>query len=142
MIIYAVEEDLKHRVGRVISVFSCRRNWDYPTPLAAGECAPLPFGLGGGRAHSLAGEGLEESQFRRGDIHCGALYTVLCNLNPMVHLLSVSAPSAVPPGIRIHPSGHKYTDKIENLIFLKYKEIQSGAAAKCKVTYEEGLPNI
>jgi hypothetical protein len=28
------------------------------------------------------------------------------------------------------PSGHKYTDKKENLIFLKYKEIQSAAAAK------------
>jgi hypothetical protein len=30
----------------------------------------------GGRAHSLAGEGLGESQIRRGDIHCGSLYTV------------------------------------------------------------------
>ncbi len=49
----------------------------HPTPLAAGECAFLPFGPGG--AHSLAGEGLREYQFRRGDIHCGALYIlVLC----------------------------------------------------------------
>jgi hypothetical protein len=31
------------------------------------------------------------------------------------------------------------TDKKENQIFLIYKELQSGAAAK---SYEEGLPNI
>jgi hypothetical protein len=35
----------------VLSFFSSRRNWDSPTPLAAGECAPPPFGPGG-RAHS------------------------------------------------------------------------------------------
>ncbi len=34
---------------------------------------PPPFGLGG-RAHSLAAKGVGESQFQRGDIHCGALY--------------------------------------------------------------------
>ncbi len=47
-----------------------------PTPLAAVECAPHPLVRGGGgrRAHSLAGEGLGESQFRRGDLHSGALY--------------------------------------------------------------------
>jgi hypothetical protein len=28
--------------------FSSRWNWDSPTPLAAGECSPPPFGLGGG----------------------------------------------------------------------------------------------
>jgi hypothetical protein len=62
-------ESTNHRVGRVLSFFSVS-----PTPLAAGKCgAPPPFGPGG-RAHSLAGEGLGESQFRRGDIHCGALY--------------------------------------------------------------------
>jgi hypothetical protein len=45
-----------------------------PHPPPAGECAPPPaFGSGGGGAHSLAGEGLGESQFRRGDIHCGTL---------------------------------------------------------------------
>ncbi len=52
---------------------SSRWNWDSPTPLAAGECAPPPFGPGG-RAHSLAAKGVGESQFQRGDIHCGALY--------------------------------------------------------------------
>jgi hypothetical protein len=52
--------------------FSSRWNWDSPTPLATGECAPPPFGPGG-RAHSLAAEGVGESQFQRGDIHCGAL---------------------------------------------------------------------
>jgi hypothetical protein len=37
-------------------------------------CPPPLFGPGGGRVHSLAGKGLGESQFRRGDIHCGTLY--------------------------------------------------------------------
>ncbi len=55
------------------SHFSSRWNWDSPTPLAAGKCAPPPFGPGG-RAHSLAAKGVGESQFQRGDIHCGALY--------------------------------------------------------------------
>ncbi len=32
--------------------------------------------------HSLAGKGLGESQFRRGDIHCGALYTYISTLCP------------------------------------------------------------
>ncbi len=53
-----------HRVGRVLSFFSSRRKWDSPTPLAAGECAPPPFGPGG-REHSPAAKGVGESQFRR-----------------------------------------------------------------------------
>ncbi len=44
-----------HRVGRMLSFFSSRRNWP-PTPLAAGECAPQPFGPGGG-AHCLRERG-------------------------------------------------------------------------------------
>ncbi len=61
--------DVPHRVGRVLSFsFSSRRNWDSPNPSPAGECS-------GGGAHSLAREGFGESQFRRGDIHCGTLYT-------------------------------------------------------------------
>jgi hypothetical protein len=31
----------RHRVGRVLSFLSSRRNWDSPTPLAAGECVSL-----------------------------------------------------------------------------------------------------
>jgi hypothetical protein len=44
-----------HRVGRVLSFFSSRRNWDSPNPSPAGECsAPPPFGSGG--RGTLAGE--------------------------------------------------------------------------------------
>ncbi len=53
--------------------FSIRWNWDSPTPLAAGECAPPPC-CPGGRAHSLAAKRVGESQFQRGNIDCGALY--------------------------------------------------------------------
>ena len=69
------------RIGRLpetqsrqsAKLFSSRRNWVSPTSLAAGECALPPFSLGG-RTPSFAGEGLGESQCRRGDIYCGALY--------------------------------------------------------------------
>ncbi len=37
----------RHRVGRVLSFFSSRRNWDSPPPLAAGECAPPTLWSGG-----------------------------------------------------------------------------------------------
>ncbi len=33
---------VKHRVGRVLSFFSNRRNWDSPNPSPAGECSPPP----------------------------------------------------------------------------------------------------
>ncbi len=36
----------RHRVGRVLSFFFSRRNWDSPNPSSAGECAPPP-GYGG-----------------------------------------------------------------------------------------------
>ncbi len=31
-----------HRVGRVLRFFTSRRNWDFPHPSPAGECAPPP----------------------------------------------------------------------------------------------------
>jgi hypothetical protein len=65
-------EGTDHTVDRMLSFFSSRRNWDSPNPSTAGECA-LPPVLGGG-AHSLAREGLGDSQFRRGDIHWRTLY--------------------------------------------------------------------
>jgi hypothetical protein len=37
----------KHRVGRELSFFSSRRNWDSPNPSPAGERALPPFGSGG-----------------------------------------------------------------------------------------------
>ncbi len=47
-----------------------------PTPSPAGECAPSLWFRG---AHSLAGEGVGVSQFRRRDIHWGTLNIyVLC----------------------------------------------------------------
>jgi hypothetical protein len=42
---------------------SPRWNWDSPTPSLASEYAPPPRTKGG--AHSPAGKGLGESQFRR-----------------------------------------------------------------------------
>jgi hypothetical protein len=75
-----------HRVGRVISFFSSRRNWDSPNPSPAGECAP-PL-VPGERAHSLAREGLGESQFRRVDILCGTLYMYVFWVSMALHYTS------------------------------------------------------
>ncbi len=63
----------------MVSFFSSRRNWDSPNPSPAGECAP-PLWFRGGGTHSLARERVENSQFRRGDIHCGTLhiYVLYC----------------------------------------------------------------
>ncbi len=51
-----------------------------PQPLTRRRlCPPPPPPVLGRGAHPLAREGLGESQFRRGDIHCGTLYiNVLC----------------------------------------------------------------
>ncbi len=54
---------VQHRVGRVLSFFSSRRNWNSTNPSPAGECAP-PFS--GGRGTLACGKGVGESQFRRG----------------------------------------------------------------------------
>jgi hypothetical protein len=62
-----------HRVGRMLSLISSRSNWD---PLTRRRVCLPPFGS---EAHSLAGERVGESQFRRGDIHCVPQYIyVLC----------------------------------------------------------------
>ncbi len=56
-----------HRVGgQSAKLFSSRRNWGSPHPSSAGECVLSPLVPGGGE-HSLAREGLGESQFRNFD---------------------------------------------------------------------------
>jgi hypothetical protein len=75
----------KHRVGRVQSFFSSRRNWDSPTSLPAGECAPPPPPLWfrGIAQSTLAcgrgGEGVPNSDEGTYTVDCGTLYMyVLC----------------------------------------------------------------
>ncbi len=58
-----------HRVGR--KLFFQVVGIGNPPPLHPQASGPHPFGSGG--AHSIEGEGVGESQFRRGDIH----YTVV-----------------------------------------------------------------
>ncbi len=60
----------------------------------------------------MAREGLEESQFRRGDIHCGTLYKyVLCGAGAATHpivtdlgSLSLGQREASSPLLRARPS--------------------------------------
>ncbi len=56
--------------------------WGLPHPLTRKQVCPPPFGSGGGGAHSLGDEGVEEYKFRRGNIHCGTLlYIYTCTLS-------------------------------------------------------------
>jgi hypothetical protein len=84
--------ECNQRVGRVLSFFSSRQNWDPPPPpiphLQA-SVPPLPHMVLGGRAHSLAREGLGESQFQRGDIP----YTVVLFI--YTYFVSVSFPPSL-----------------------------------------------
>jgi hypothetical protein len=68
----------KHR-GRVLSFFSNRRNWSSPTPLAAGECAPPPFGRGGGHTR------LRERGWGSPNSDEGTHTVVLCIYKYFVH---------------------------------------------------------
>ncbi len=73
-----------HRVDRVLSFFSCRPNWDSPTPSPASECAP-PMVPGGG-AQSLVREEIEGPNSDEGIdtvvlyiciyVHCGLIHTL------------------------------------------------------------------
>jgi hypothetical protein len=67
-----------HRVGKVLSFSPVVGIGTPPTPHPHASVPPPPLVPGGG-VHSLAIEGVGESQFRRVDIHCGTLYIyVLC----------------------------------------------------------------
>jgi hypothetical protein len=60
---------------------SPRRNWDSPNPSLASECALQTGGahsLEWGGAHSPAGEGLGESQFRRLEKKLSNMHCLLC----------------------------------------------------------------
>jgi hypothetical protein len=70
-VIHQEQDRISHRVDRVLSFFSSRRNWDSPNPSPAGECASPPPVLGGG-AHSLAREGLGSPNSDEGT--CGTLH--------------------------------------------------------------------
>ncbi len=63
-------------VGRVLSFFSSRRNWDSLNPLPAESVPPPPPLVPGGGATLVSERGMGESQFQRGDIHCGTQYKV------------------------------------------------------------------
>ncbi len=98
-------EGCRHRVGRVLSFSQVVGIGTPPTPHP--QASVPPFGSGGG-ASSLAKEGVGESQFRRGDIHCGTLYMyVLCGCRDGFErdlmreaVVSLSLPLLLPSAIR------------------------------------------
>jgi hypothetical protein len=78
-----VWSDLSYSMGvqAVLSFFPVVGIGTLPQPLTRRRVCPLPPLVLGGGAHSMAREVVGESQFRRGDIHCGTLYIyVLCGL--------------------------------------------------------------
>ncbi len=60
-----------------------------PHPLTRRRVSPPLIPCRG--AHSLAGEGVGGSQFRRGDVRCGTLYVYMYSVLPSHSLLSPSA---------------------------------------------------
>ncbi len=78
-IVVDVTDRQGHRVDRVLSFFSSRRNWDSPTPSPAGECVP-PFGYGGKGtlARGRGGGGVPIP--RRGHTLCYSRYLLVCTL--------------------------------------------------------------
>jgi hypothetical protein len=81
-----------HRVGRVLSLSSIRRNWDSPNPSPPGESALSPLWFWGrGDGHTRWRERVGKSRFRRRDILCGTLYIyVLCGPDALMSpLLSI-----------------------------------------------------
>jgi hypothetical protein len=64
-----------------------------PQPITRRRVCPPPPVLGGGRGTLASGEGLGESQFRRGDMHCGTLYIyVLCGRTTAVSVPQIEEP--------------------------------------------------
>ncbi len=73
----AEEEGPQSRQSAKLFLQSSELGLPHPSP--AGECAPPPFDSWGGGGTLACRKGVGESQFRRGDIHCGTLYIyVLC----------------------------------------------------------------
>ncbi len=96
-----------YTVGHRVLSFSQVVGIGTPQPLTRRRVCPPPPGSEGG-AHSLrlAREGLGESQFRRGDIHCGTLYiNLLCAVGcQFLHLLGWRGGRVDLPHSLIHAS--------------------------------------
>jgi hypothetical protein len=91
-----------HRVGRVLSLSPVVGVGTPPTPHPQASASP-PLVPGRG-AHSLAREGVGESQFRRGDIHCGGTLYILCaHIPPMLRNMTAECSNAqctpLPPSL-------------------------------------------
>jgi hypothetical protein len=88
----------------VLSFFSSRWNWASPTPQAAGECAPQPFGPGG-TAHTLAREELGESDEGTCTVVLYMYYVIsrYCPLKGGLRGLSFAL------GYGLHPTSNAYS---------------------------------
>jgi len=124
-----------HRVDRVLSFFSSRRNWDSPTPLTRRLVSPPPFGSGEG-AHSLAREGLGESQFRRGYLHCGTLYLLYTffldiTMTILYNIPTVNKDDRSTPSLQIITLWAKLTATVMSLLCTEQKEIKMSLSLLC-----------
>ncbi len=119
----------------MLGFFSSRPNWDFPQPLTPRRVPPPPPLVQGGGAHSLAGEGVGWSQFRRGDRHCGTLgiyvlcEVLYCKINWLKTI--VADPWLTNGSIRIQDV-QKHTDPTDSDF-----DSGSGSAALSKQRYED-----
>jgi hypothetical protein len=75
-------------------------------------CPPPPL-VQGGVTHSLVGEGVVGSQFRRGDIHCGAvgilyMYFVITKFCIFLHVLWKICNKKGAKGVQLYVQGFQY----------------------------------
>ncbi len=93
-----------HIVGRVLSFFSSRRNWESPDPSPAGECAPPPPPRERGWESSNSDEGTYTL------VLFIYLYFVAAPYNVhTVHILSYAIYFNIKYGVRVSPSGRRWT---------------------------------
>jgi hypothetical protein len=101
-----IKKTQSHKVYRVLSFLSSRRNWDTPPPHLEASVFPL-FCF----SHSLTGEVVGGSQLRGRDRHCDTLYLytyVVHNHNPsIIYLLLLNLSVKCAAAVVADPGGQE-----------------------------------
>jgi hypothetical protein len=116
---------LNHRVGRVLSFFSSRLNWDSPNPSPVHECGPPPFGSGGEGHTRWRERGWESPNSNEGTytvVYSLYVRTVLCGLNT----LQTRPPLAPPPPCTVRKSTHLIVSMVYSVQCWNFRKIYRG----------------
>ncbi len=123
------------RVGRVLSFFSSRRNWDSPNPSPAGECAPPPPWFWGEGHTRWRQRGWESPNSHEGTC-TGTLYILYTYfvLKPVWWSLPLGS----------EKRNHRPSSKTNNLIFYKrlFWQTKDFSALNCSKAVIEPDPDV